>query len=205
MRPPGRQAKESPRRDPVPHRRPAHTPRGRHRAPQKPSPRSSGWSSAAASSGSGSSRTVTARSLVKPSRRTLTRDSILITDDWGSYKPLRRHYIDHQVINHSAGVYVEGSRPHQHDRGRVREHEDWDARRLQEGVRAYLQQRPLLRVCMAAQRRNGQARRCSRSYSTAPPKTGPPSSKQIRGAPRASRSRLPEARLSVRLVLGRGA
>jgi transposase len=36
-------------------------------------------------------------------------DSILFTDDWGSYKPLRRHYIDHQVINHSAGEYVRGS------------------------------------------------------------------------------------------------
>ena len=36
-------------------------------------------------------------------------DSILFTDDWGSYKPLRRSYIDHRVINHSAGLYVEGS------------------------------------------------------------------------------------------------
>lgn len=36
-------------------------------------------------------------------------ESILITDDWGSYKPLRRHYIDHQVINHSASIYVEGT------------------------------------------------------------------------------------------------
>jgi len=35
-------------------------------------------------------------------------ESIIFTDDWGSYKPLRNHYIDHKVINHSAGVYVEG-------------------------------------------------------------------------------------------------
>lgn len=35
--------------------------------------------------------------------------SIIFTDDWGSYKPLRRHYIDHQVVNHSAGEYVRGS------------------------------------------------------------------------------------------------
>jgi transposase-like protein len=35
-------------------------------------------------------------------------DSILFTDDWASYKPLSRHYIDHQVINHSAGEYVRG-------------------------------------------------------------------------------------------------
>jgi transposase-like protein len=36
-------------------------------------------------------------------------DSIIFTDDWGSYKPLRRDYIDHRVINHSDGIYVEGS------------------------------------------------------------------------------------------------
>ncbi len=36
-------------------------------------------------------------------------DSILFTDDWASYKPLRRNYIDHKVINHSAGLYVDGS------------------------------------------------------------------------------------------------
>jgi transposase len=35
-------------------------------------------------------------------------ESIIFTDDWGSYKPLRRHYIDHKVINHSAGWYVQG-------------------------------------------------------------------------------------------------
>lgn len=34
--------------------------------------------------------------------------SILITDDWMAYKPLRPQYLDHRVINHSAGVYVEG-------------------------------------------------------------------------------------------------
>ena len=36
-------------------------------------------------------------------------ESIILTDDWGSYRPLRRHYIDHQVVNHSAGEYVRGS------------------------------------------------------------------------------------------------
>ena len=50
--------------------------------------------------GAGLSRAVTAN--VNP-------DSILFTDDWASYKPLRRTYIDHKVINHSAGLYVEGS------------------------------------------------------------------------------------------------
>ncbi len=53
------------------------------------------------------------RARVIASRRAVTAnvkpDSIIFTDDWGSYKPLRRHYIDHKVINHSAGVYVEGS------------------------------------------------------------------------------------------------
>jgi transposase-like protein len=36
-------------------------------------------------------------------------ESIIFTDDWASYKPLRRVYIDHKVINHSAGRYVDGS------------------------------------------------------------------------------------------------
>jgi transposase len=36
-------------------------------------------------------------------------DSILFTDDWASYKPLQRQFIDHKVINHSAGSYVTGS------------------------------------------------------------------------------------------------
>jgi transposase len=35
-------------------------------------------------------------------------DSIIFTDDWASYKPLGRHYIDHKVINHSDGIYVRG-------------------------------------------------------------------------------------------------
>jgi transposase-like protein len=34
--------------------------------------------------------------------------SVILTDDWASYKPLAREYIDHKVINHSAGIYVEG-------------------------------------------------------------------------------------------------
>jgi transposase len=34
--------------------------------------------------------------------------AILFTDDWQAYKPLRPEYLDHRVINHSAGVYVEG-------------------------------------------------------------------------------------------------
>lgn len=34
--------------------------------------------------------------------------SIIITDDWPAYKPLRREYLGHKVINHSAGLYVDG-------------------------------------------------------------------------------------------------
>jgi len=34
--------------------------------------------------------------------------SVILTDDWGSYKPLARHYIGHRVVNHSAGEYVRG-------------------------------------------------------------------------------------------------
>jgi transposase-like protein len=33
---------------------------------------------------------------------------ILFTDDWMAYRQLRREYLDHRVINHSAGLYVDG-------------------------------------------------------------------------------------------------
>jgi transposase-like protein len=58
------------------------------------------------------------RARVIPSRRgpALSREvranvnpmSIIITDDWPAYKPLHRQYLDHKVINHSAGQYVDG-------------------------------------------------------------------------------------------------
>jgi transposase-like protein len=35
--------------------------------------------------------------------------SILFTDDWMAYRPLKREYLDHRVINHSAGLYVDGT------------------------------------------------------------------------------------------------
>jgi transposase len=35
--------------------------------------------------------------------------SIIFTDDWQAYKPLRGEFIAHKVINHSAGSYVVGS------------------------------------------------------------------------------------------------
>jgi transposase len=34
--------------------------------------------------------------------------SILLTDDWQAYKPLHGEFLDHRIINHSAGIYVEG-------------------------------------------------------------------------------------------------
>ena len=34
--------------------------------------------------------------------------SMIFTDDWMAYKPLRSHYLDHKIINHSAGQYVDG-------------------------------------------------------------------------------------------------
>jgi transposase len=36
-------------------------------------------------------------------------ESIIITDDWPAYNGLQRHFIDHSRINHSAGLYVDGS------------------------------------------------------------------------------------------------
>src|SRR3954470_2319079 len=34
--------------------------------------------------------------------------SMIFTDDWQAYKPLRREYLAHRIINHSEGVYVRG-------------------------------------------------------------------------------------------------
>jgi hypothetical protein len=41
-------------------------------------------------------------------RANVNPDAILYTDDWMSYRPLRRVYAGHRVINHSVGSYVEG-------------------------------------------------------------------------------------------------
>jgi transposase len=35
-------------------------------------------------------------------------ESIVITDEWGAYNGLERHFLDHSRINHSAGWYVVG-------------------------------------------------------------------------------------------------
>jgi transposase len=59
------------------------------------------------------------RARIIPSRRgpALSREvranvnpvSIVYTDDWQAYKPLRRDYLGHRIINHSAGLYVQGN------------------------------------------------------------------------------------------------
>jgi transposase len=41
-------------------------------------------------------------------RANVNPSSIIFTDDWRAYKPLRREYLDHRIINHSAGQYVDG-------------------------------------------------------------------------------------------------
>jgi transposase-like protein len=34
--------------------------------------------------------------------------AMIFTDDWVAYKPLRGYFLDHRVINHSDGIYVQG-------------------------------------------------------------------------------------------------
>jgi transposase len=42
-------------------------------------------------------------------RANVNPNSIIFTDDWQAYKALKVEYIDHRIINHSAGMYVDGS------------------------------------------------------------------------------------------------
>jgi transposase-like protein len=46
--------------------------------------------------------------LSKAVRTHVNPSAFLITDDWQAYRPLRREYLNHAVINHSAGQYVMG-------------------------------------------------------------------------------------------------
>jgi len=41
-------------------------------------------------------------------RANINPTSIIFTDDWQAYKPLRGEFLDHRIINHSAGLYVDG-------------------------------------------------------------------------------------------------
>jgi len=41
-------------------------------------------------------------------RASVNPSSLIFTDDWQAYKQLKRDYLDHRVINHSAGHYVDG-------------------------------------------------------------------------------------------------
>jgi hypothetical protein len=40
-------------------------------------------------------------------RANVNPNSIIFTDDWQAYKALKVEYIDHRIINHSAGMYVD--------------------------------------------------------------------------------------------------
>jgi transposase len=46
--------------------------------------------------------------LSRETRANVDPTSIIFTDDWQAYKPLRGEFLDHRIINHSAGIYVEG-------------------------------------------------------------------------------------------------
>lgn len=41
-------------------------------------------------------------------RANINPESIIFTDDWQPYKALRGEFLDRRIINHSAGVYVDG-------------------------------------------------------------------------------------------------
>jgi hypothetical protein len=47
--------------------------------------------------------------LSKAVRANVNPSSILFTDDWQAYKRLKVDFLDHRVINHSAGFYVQGT------------------------------------------------------------------------------------------------
>jgi transposase len=42
-------------------------------------------------------------------RANVNPSSMIFTDDWQAYKPLRGEFLDHRIINHSAGLYVDGT------------------------------------------------------------------------------------------------
>lgn len=47
-------------------------------------------------------------SLSREVRANVDPSALIFTDDWAAYKPLRREYLGHSIINHSAGLYVDG-------------------------------------------------------------------------------------------------
>jgi transposase len=93
--------------------------RGRYRGPKRTYAEAATWRERQPSVLGMVERGGRVRARVIPSRRgpALSREvranvnpaSILFTDDWQAYKQLRREYLDHRVINHSAGLYVDGS------------------------------------------------------------------------------------------------
>jgi transposase len=94
------------------------TVRGRYRGPKRTYSEAAKWRESQPSVLGMVERGGRVRLRVIPSRRgpALSRAvranvnpaSILFTDDWQAYRQLRREYLDHRVINHSAGLYVDG-------------------------------------------------------------------------------------------------
>lgn len=93
--------------------------RGRYRGPKMNRSEAARWREAQPSVLGMVERGGRVRLRVIPSRRgpALSREvrthlnpsSLLFTDDWQAYKQLKRDYLDHRIINHSAGQYVDGS------------------------------------------------------------------------------------------------
>jgi transposase len=92
--------------------------RGRYRGPKMTRPDAAAWREAQPKVLGMVERGGRVRLRVIPSRRgpALSREvrtnvnpsSIIFTDDWRPYRPLRREFLDHRVINHSAGLYDDG-------------------------------------------------------------------------------------------------
>jgi transposase len=93
--------------------------RGRYRGPKRTHPEAAKWRERqpvvvgmAERGGRVQLRIVPSRrgpALSRAVRANVNPSSIIFTDDWRAYKPLRREFLDHRIINHSAGQYVVGS------------------------------------------------------------------------------------------------
>jgi transposase len=92
--------------------------RGKYRGPRRSLAEAAQWREAQPSVLGMVERGGRVRVRVIPSRRgpALSREvranvnptSLIFTDDWQAYKQLKPEYLDHRIINHSAGVYVDG-------------------------------------------------------------------------------------------------
>jgi transposase len=92
--------------------------RGRYRGPKRDTSEAAKWRERQPVVVGMAERGGRVRLRIVPSRRgyavsravraNVNPSSILFTDDWRAYRPLKREYLDHRVINHSAGLYVDG-------------------------------------------------------------------------------------------------